>query len=56
MNTGLPKIEKVYHIKNTGKLIETKKVPNSLSDHPILIFQIETPIKKERYIPNNDSK
>lgn len=47
MNTGLPKIEKVYHIKNTGKLIETKKVPNSLSDHPILIFQIETPIKKK---------
>ena len=48
MNTGLPKIEKVYHIKNTGKLIETKKVPNSLSDHPILIFQIETPIKKKK--------
>ena len=47
MNTGLPKIEKVYHIKNTGKLIETKKVPNSLSDHPILIFKIETPIKKK---------
>ena len=50
MKTDLPKLEKVYHIKNIGKLMETKKVPISLSDHPILIFQIETPIKRKKDI------
>ena len=51
MNSGCDILEKVYHIKNLGKLIESKKLPNIISDHPILLFELEIniPTKNEYY-------
>ena len=44
MRTGLTKESGVYHIKNMGKKIKNTKVPNIISDHPILIYEMNIPI------------
>ena len=46
MNSILTIVQKVYHIKNLGDLVEIIKVPKKISDHPIIIFQKELPFKR----------
>lgn len=38
--------ENVMHHYNLGKLVQTIKTPNSISDHPILIFERQMNIRK----------
>ena len=38
MRRGFTKDSGVYHIKNMGKKIKNIKVPNIISDRPILIY------------------
>lgn len=49
MSTNLPIIERIYHTKNLGIHKETIRVPNKISDHPIIIFNttLPIPLKKE---------
>ena len=44
MSSNLPIIERIYYIKNVITHKETIRVPNKISDHPILIFSTTIPI------------
>lgn len=50
LKTGYEKIANVYHIKNMGKIERIIKIPNKISDHPIVILKLTIPITmKEPY-------
>jgi len=52
MSSNLPIIERIYHIKNLGTHKETIRVPNKISDLPILIFSTTVPIPLKNEIKN----
>ena len=47
MNSGLKKIANIYHVMETGKLIDRIEQPRSISDHPMLIFAKDFYIEKK---------
>ena len=50
LDTGFEKIGKIYHMKNMGKIINKIEIPKKISDHPMIILQMEIPIPmKEKY-------
>ena len=44
MNTGYTIDSNVYHIKNMGKRVDKINLPKIISDHPMLIYQMNIPI------------
>ena len=44
MNTGYAIDSNVYHIKNMGKRINKINLPKIISDHPMLVYQMNIPI------------
>ena len=44
MNTGYAIDSNVYHIKNMGKRINKINLPKIISDHPMLVYQMNSPI------------
>ena len=49
-NTGFAVESNVYHIKNMGKKITKINIPKIISDHPMLIYQMNIPIPyREQY-------
>lgn len=44
MNTGFTIESNIYHIKNMGKRINKINLPKIISDHPMLIYQMNIPI------------
>ena len=43
-NTGFSIDSKVYHIKNMGKRLLNINIPKIISDHPMIIYQMNIPI------------
>jgi len=44
MNSGFSIDSNVYHIKNMGKKIQNINIPKIISDHPMIIYQMNIPI------------